>query len=53
SKPQPSVKEFTDQLFGTTSSKFLPTPPREPTPPRDSSKGKVVATKEELGNEFV
>ncbi|GJV22917.1 retrovirus-related pol polyprotein from transposon TNT 1-94, partial [Tanacetum coccineum] len=40
SKPQPSVQPFTDQLFGTTSLKLLPTPPREPTPPRDSSKAK-------------
>ncbi|GJV32408.1 hypothetical protein Tco_1392808 [Tanacetum coccineum] len=40
SKPQPSVKQFTDQLFGKTSSNFLPTPPRETTPPRDESKGK-------------
>ncbi|GKD80679.1 hypothetical protein Tco_1347518 [Tanacetum coccineum] len=41
-----SVKEFTDQLFGTTSSKFSPTPLREPTPPRDKSKGKGIANEE-------
>nr|GEW70898.1 uncharacterized mitochondrial protein AtMg00810-like [Tanacetum cinerariifolium] len=29
---QKSLNDFTDQLFGTTSSKFSPTPPREPTP---------------------
>ncbi|GJW04946.1 hypothetical protein Tco_1563802 [Tanacetum coccineum] len=53
SKPRPSVKEFTDQLFGTTSSKFSPTPPREPTPPRDSSTGNAVTTEEEPRNELV
>ncbi|GJS06422.1 hypothetical protein Tco_0363218, partial [Tanacetum coccineum] len=46
SKPQSSVKQFTNQLFGTTSSNFSPTPPREPTPPRDESKGKGIATEE-------
>ncbi|GKB19532.1 hypothetical protein Tco_0853455, partial [Tanacetum coccineum] len=46
SKPQPSVKQFIDQLFGTTSSKFPPTPPREPTSPRDKSKGKGIANEE-------
>ncbi|GJU30657.1 hypothetical protein Tco_1174246 [Tanacetum coccineum] len=46
SKPQPSVKQFTNQLFGTTSSKFSPTPTREPTPPKDESKGKCISTKE-------
>ncbi|GKB07765.1 hypothetical protein Tco_0836049 [Tanacetum coccineum] len=45
-KPQPLVKQFTDQLFGTTSSKFSPTPPKEPTPPRDESKGKGIANEE-------
>ncbi|GJZ31993.1 retrovirus-related pol polyprotein from transposon TNT 1-94 [Tanacetum coccineum] len=43
---QKSVKDFTGQLFGTTFSKFSPTPPREPTPPRDESKGKGIATEE-------
>ncbi|GJY68430.1 hypothetical protein Tco_0471412 [Tanacetum coccineum] len=45
---QSSVEQFTNQLFGTTSSKFLPTPPREPTPPRDESKRKGIATEESL-----
>ncbi|GJW42613.1 hypothetical protein Tco_0071412 [Tanacetum coccineum] len=48
SKPQLLVKQFTDQLFGTTSLKFLPTPPREPTPPRDEPKGKGIDTEEPL-----
>ncbi|GKE37542.1 hypothetical protein Tco_1460947 [Tanacetum coccineum] len=52
-KVQPSIKQFTGQLFETTSSKFSLTPPREPTPPRDSSKGKAVAMIEEPGNELV
>nr|GEU46898.1 hypothetical protein [Tanacetum cinerariifolium] len=47
-----SIQEFTDQLFKTTSTRFSPTPPRELTPPRDSSKGKVVAIIEELRNEL-
>nr|GEU39404.1 ulp1 protease family, C-terminal catalytic domain-containing protein [Tanacetum cinerariifolium] len=46
------VQEFTDQLFGTTSSCFSPTPLKEPTLPRDTSKGKEVAT-EEPKNELV
>ncbi|GKC13098.1 hypothetical protein Tco_1009880 [Tanacetum coccineum] len=46
SKPHPSVRQFTDQLFGITSSKFSPTPPREPTPPRDESKGKCITIEE-------
>ncbi|GJR08155.1 hypothetical protein Tco_0790807 [Tanacetum coccineum] len=50
---QKSIQEFTDQLFKTTSSRFSPTPPKEPTPPRDSSKGKAVAIIEEPGNELV
>ncbi|GKD22530.1 hypothetical protein Tco_1224233, partial [Tanacetum coccineum] len=37
---------FTDQLFETTSSEYSPIPPKEPTPPRDTSKGKDVATEE-------
>ncbi|GJZ08138.1 hypothetical protein Tco_0542421 [Tanacetum coccineum] len=48
SKPQPSVKQFTDQLFKTTSLKFSPAPPREPTHLRDESKGKGIAAKEPL-----
>ncbi|GKD18670.1 hypothetical protein Tco_1207828, partial [Tanacetum coccineum] len=40
SKPHPSVEQFTDQLFVTTTSKFSHSSPKEPTPPRDESKGK-------------
>ncbi|GJS57349.1 hypothetical protein Tco_0652133 [Tanacetum coccineum] len=43
-----SVEQFTNQLFGTTSSNFAPSPPREPTPPRDPSKGKGVSTEEPM-----
>ncbi|GKA17765.1 hypothetical protein Tco_0697602 [Tanacetum coccineum] len=50
---QKSIQEFTDQLFKTTSLRFSPTHPKEPTPPRDSSKGKAVAILEEPGNELV
>nr|GEV19918.1 hypothetical protein [Tanacetum cinerariifolium] len=50
---QKSIKEFTDQLFKTTSSRFSPTLPRELTPPRNSSKGKATAIIEEPGNELV
>nr|GEW89374.1 hypothetical protein [Tanacetum cinerariifolium] len=50
---QTSIQEFTDQLFGTTSSKFSLTPPREPTPPRDFAKGKEVTIVEEQVNELV
>nr|GEU55547.1 uncharacterized mitochondrial protein AtMg00810-like [Tanacetum cinerariifolium] len=46
SKPQPSVEQFTDQLFRTTSLKFSPSFPKEPTPPRDEYKGKGIATEE-------
>ncbi|GJS59943.1 retrovirus-related pol polyprotein from transposon TNT 1-94, partial [Tanacetum coccineum] len=42
-----------ESLFETTSSKFSLTPPREPTHPRDSSKGKAVSMIEEPGNELV
>ncbi|GJU15069.1 hypothetical protein Tco_1143035 [Tanacetum coccineum] len=48
SKLQLLVKQFTDQLFRTTSLKFSPTSPREPTPPRDEPKGKGIATEEPL-----
>ncbi|GJU49094.1 hypothetical protein Tco_1218649 [Tanacetum coccineum] len=41
------------RLFGTTSSKFLPTSLREQTPPKDSSKGKAIAIIEEPRNELV
>ncbi|GKC57975.1 hypothetical protein Tco_1085573 [Tanacetum coccineum] len=44
-----SLHDFTNQLFGTTSSKFSPTPPREPTPHRDLVKGKEVAIVKEQG----
>ncbi|GKA05389.1 hypothetical protein Tco_0684509 [Tanacetum coccineum] len=37
---QKYLHEFTDQLFGTTSSKFSSTPPRELIPPKDPAKGK-------------
>ncbi|GKA62427.1 hypothetical protein Tco_0761946 [Tanacetum coccineum] len=50
---QKSLHEFTDQLFGTTSSNFSPTPPREPIPPRDPAKGKEVAIVKEQVNELV
>ncbi|GKC19927.1 hypothetical protein Tco_1022077 [Tanacetum coccineum] len=50
---QKSLHEFTDQLFGTTSSKFCPTTPREPTPPRDPAKGKEVTIVKEKVNELV
>ncbi|GJT15514.1 hypothetical protein Tco_0874220 [Tanacetum coccineum] len=50
---QKSLQEFTDQLFGTTSSKFSPTPPREPTPHRDPAKGKEVSIVKEQVNELV
>ncbi|GJZ82556.1 hypothetical protein Tco_0647729 [Tanacetum coccineum] len=40
-------------MFRTTSSKFLPTPPREPTPPRDPAKGKEVTIVKEQVNELV
>nr|GEX11333.1 hypothetical protein [Tanacetum cinerariifolium] len=50
---QKSLHEFTEQLFGTTSSNFTPTPPREPTPPRDPDKGKEVSSVEEQVNELV
>nr|GEV72729.1 uncharacterized mitochondrial protein AtMg00810-like [Tanacetum cinerariifolium] len=47
---QKSVREFTNQLFGTTSSNFSLTHPKEPTPPRDSAKGKKIAVVEEQVN---
>ncbi|GJV95518.1 putative ribonuclease H-like domain-containing protein [Tanacetum coccineum] len=50
---QKSLHEFTNQLFGTTSLKFSPTPPRELTPPRDLAKGKEVAIMKEQVNELV
>ncbi|GJX69738.1 hypothetical protein Tco_0305465 [Tanacetum coccineum] len=50
---QKYVHEFTNQLFGTTSSKLSPTPPGEPTPPRDPTKGKEVVIVKEQVNELV
>nr|GEV36552.1 hypothetical protein [Tanacetum cinerariifolium] len=50
---QKSIQEFTNRLFKTTSLIFSPTPPKESTPPKDSSKGKAVAMIEELVNELV
>ncbi|GKD98790.1 hypothetical protein Tco_1382687 [Tanacetum coccineum] len=44
---QKSLNKFTDQLFGTTSLKFSPTPPRVP------AKGKEVAIVKEQVNELV
>ncbi|GJT42467.1 hypothetical protein Tco_0951182 [Tanacetum coccineum] len=43
-----SVEQFTNQLFSTTSSSFASSPPREPTPLRDPSKVKGVATEEPM-----
>ncbi|GKC01975.1 hypothetical protein Tco_0993585, partial [Tanacetum coccineum] len=43
-----SFDQFSEHLTQTTSSIFSPTPPREPTPPRDESKGKGIATEEPL-----
>ncbi|GJR88720.1 hypothetical protein Tco_0212731 [Tanacetum coccineum] len=43
-----SFDQFSEHLTQTTSSIFSPTPPREPTPPRDESKVKGIATEEPL-----
>ncbi|GJR37616.1 hypothetical protein Tco_1213300 [Tanacetum coccineum] len=43
-----TLAQFTEHLSKTTSSIFSPTPPREPTSPRDESKGKGIATEEPL-----
>ncbi|GJS23333.1 hypothetical protein Tco_0451965, partial [Tanacetum coccineum] len=43
-----TMEQFTEHLSKTTSSIFSPSPPREPTPPRDESKGKGIATEEPL-----
>nr|GEX60033.1 hypothetical protein [Tanacetum cinerariifolium] len=50
---QKSLHEFTDHLFGTTSLKFSPTPPREPTPLRDPAIGEEVAFVKKQVNELV
>nr|GEX24327.1 retrovirus-related Pol polyprotein from transposon TNT 1-94 [Tanacetum cinerariifolium] len=42
-----SLHDFTNQMFGTTSSKFSPNPPREPIPPRDPAKGKEISVVKE------
>ncbi|GKC63060.1 hypothetical protein Tco_1095658, partial [Tanacetum coccineum] len=39
-----TLAQFIEHLSKTTSSIFSPTPPREPTPLRDESKGKGIAT---------
>nr|GEY97852.1 hypothetical protein [Tanacetum cinerariifolium] len=43
-----TIKQFTKHLSKNTSSIFSPTSPREPTPPRDESKGKGIAAEEPL-----
>ncbi|GKA54218.1 hypothetical protein Tco_0753167 [Tanacetum coccineum] len=43
-----TLDQFTKHLSKTTSSIFSHTPPREPTPPGDESKGKGIATEEPL-----
>ncbi|GJU95442.1 hypothetical protein Tco_1320198 [Tanacetum coccineum] len=43
-----SFDQFSLHLTQTTSSIFSLTPPREPTPPRDKSKGKDIAIEEPL-----
>ncbi|GJW42783.1 hypothetical protein Tco_0071582 [Tanacetum coccineum] len=48
-----SVEQFTDQLFGTTTSKFSPSSPKEPTPPREESKWKCITIEKPPRNELV
>ncbi|GJZ11244.1 hypothetical protein Tco_0546003 [Tanacetum coccineum] len=43
-----SVEQFTKKLFTITSFSFAPSPPKEPTPPRDPSKGKGIAIEEPM-----
>nr|GEU87605.1 reverse transcriptase domain-containing protein [Tanacetum cinerariifolium] len=43
-----TMEQFTEHLSKTTSSVFSPSPPREPTPPKDESKRKGIATEEPL-----
>ncbi|GJX34611.1 hypothetical protein Tco_0246168 [Tanacetum coccineum] len=43
-----TIEQFIEHISKTTSSIFSPSPPREPTPPRDESKGKGIATEEPL-----
>nr|GEV90638.1 retrovirus-related Pol polyprotein from transposon TNT 1-94 [Tanacetum cinerariifolium] len=50
---QISEANIADILFRTTFSKFSPTPPKEPTPPRYLAKGKEIAIVKEQVNELV
>ncbi|GJS27319.1 hypothetical protein Tco_0487939 [Tanacetum coccineum] len=43
-----SVEQFTKKLFTITSFSFAPSPSKEPTPPRDPSKGKGIAIEEPM-----
>ncbi|GJU47659.1 hypothetical protein Tco_1204925 [Tanacetum coccineum] len=43
-----TIGQFTEHLSKTTSSIFSPSPPREPTPPKDESKGKGITAEEPL-----
>ncbi|GJW40428.1 retrovirus-related pol polyprotein from transposon TNT 1-94 [Tanacetum coccineum] len=43
-----TMDQFTEHLTNTTSSIFSPSPPREPTPPRDEQKGKGIATEDPI-----
>nr|GEW09664.1 hypothetical protein [Tanacetum cinerariifolium] len=49
---QKSLHDFTNKLFGTTSLKFSPTPPKEPTPLRDLTKGKEIAIMKEQAKKW-
>ncbi|GKG48687.1 hypothetical protein Tco_0512834, partial [Tanacetum coccineum] len=42
------VDQFTNHLLKTTSSGYYPTPPKEPTPPKDMYKGKGIAIEDPL-----
>nr|GEV77294.1 hypothetical protein [Tanacetum cinerariifolium] len=48
-----TLDQFIEHLSKTTSSIFSPTLPREPTPPKDFSKGKEVAITDEQVNKLV
>nr|GEY71167.1 hypothetical protein [Tanacetum cinerariifolium] len=48
-----SITEELPHLFGTTFSKFSPTPPREPTPLRVPAKGKEIFIVKDQVNELV
>ncbi|GKB60528.1 hypothetical protein Tco_0916714 [Tanacetum coccineum] len=43
-----TMDQFTKHLANTTSSIFSPSPPREPTLPRDEKKGKGIATEDPI-----